>query len=77
LVHAHAPLTPGQEIFHSGEASQPVGLVVQSAIAPNGGWDAIVSLQLSALENGTLHASSATGDLLTVLPLPYPLLEDI
>ena len=77
LVHAHAPLTPGQEIFHSGDASQPVGLVVQSASAPNGGWDAIVSLQLSALENGSLHAGSTGGEVLAVLQLPYPLLEDI
>jgi hypothetical protein len=51
--------------------------VVQSAAAVEGGWDAIVSLQLSALESGSLHAGSASGDPLTLLPLPYTLLEDI
>ena len=77
LTHAKGLLTPGQEVFSSGDASQPVGLVVQSAAAPHGGWDALVSLQLSALESGTLHVGSASGDELAILPLPYALLEDI
>jgi hypothetical protein len=49
-------------------------MVVQSAMAPDGGADAIVSLQLAALESGPLLAA---GSALQVLPLPYPLLEDI
>jgi hypothetical protein len=67
----------GQEIFNSADFDQPVGLVVQVAAATASGFDAIVSLQLSALESGTLHGSSSTGAKLSLLDLPYPLLEDI
>jgi hypothetical protein len=77
LVHSATALASGQEIFHNEDASQPVGLVVQAAANPDGGWDAIVSLQLSALTAGSLHLESATGALLELLPLPYELMEDI
>ena len=77
VVHCDAPLTVGQELFNSADAGQPVGLVVQAATAPQGGCDAIVCLQLAALESGTLHGGSSTGAQVTLLDLPYPLLEDI
>jgi hypothetical protein len=76
-VHGDAPLAAGQEIFSSEDALQPAGLVVQAAAAPQGGWDAIVSLQLSALNAGSLHAGSSTGASLSLLELPYALLEDV
>jgi folate-binding protein YgfZ len=77
LAHCEAPLAAGQEIFNSADADQPVGLVVQSAAAPQGGFDAIVCLQLSGLEGGTFHVGSNTGAKLDLLLLPYTLLEDI
>ncbi|HEX7890317.1 MAG TPA: folate-binding protein [Ramlibacter sp.] len=77
IVHAEGELTPGQEVFQAAEPEQPAGLVTEAARAPQGGWDAIVSLQLSAADAGDLHAGSATGASLQLLPLPYPLLEDI
>ena len=77
VVHGDAALTAGQEVFGSADAEQPVGLVVQAAAAPQGGWDAIVSLQLAALQTGSLHSGSSTGAALEVLPLPYALLDDI
>jgi len=77
LVQADAPLGAGQEVFAAGDAEQPVGTVAQAAPAPGGGWAALISIQISALETGGLHAGSADGPALTVEPLPYPLLEDI
>jgi folate-binding protein YgfZ len=77
VVHGAAALVAGQEVFSSTDAEQPVGLVVQAAAAPQGGWDAIVSLQLAALQTGSLHGGSSTGASLEVLPLPYALLDDI
>src|SRR5690348_17898689 len=44
--------------------------------SPEGGWDAIVSLQLSAVEAGDLHAQRADGPALRLLPLPYLLLAE-
>ena len=77
LVHSELALTVGQEVFHSSDAEQPCGAVVQAAAHPAGGFDAIVSMQTSAATDGSLHAGSASGPTLTLLPLPYPLLDDI
>ena len=76
LVHSEGLLSAGQEVFEAADASQPCGIVAQAAPAPQGGWDAIVSLQ-TASTHGNLHAGQADGPALKLLPLPYPLLEDI
>ncbi|SCX66306.1 folate-binding protein YgfZ [Variovorax sp. EL159] len=78
LVQADAPLSAGQEVFAGNDAEQPVGTVAQAALAPDGGWAALVSIQIAALEAGPLRAGApADGASLTVEPLPYALLEDI
>ncbi len=82
LAHADAALASGQEVFEAGaDASQPSGTVVQAAAAPGGGFDAIVSMQVSAAQAGGLRAGavagSTEGPALELLPLPYELLEDI
>jgi len=77
LVHTDAGLTVGQAVFHESDAEQPCGTVVQAAAHPGGGFDAIVSMQTSAAAQGHLHAGSANGPALELLPLPYPLLDDI
>jgi folate-binding protein YgfZ len=77
IAHADAELSAGQEVFQASDAEQPAGLVAQAARAPGGGWDAIVSVQLSAAEAGDLHAGRADGPALALLPLPYRLLADV
>lgn len=77
LVQANAPVTAGQEVFAGNDAEQPVGTVAQAAAAPNGGWAALISIQIAAIDAGGLHAGAADGPALTVEPLPYALLEDI
>ena len=41
------------------------------------GFDAIVSMQISSADGGRLTAGAADGTNLTLLPLPYPLRDDI
>ena len=77
VVHADAPMAAGNEIFVAADAEQPVATVVQAAAAPAGGYDAIISVQLAALESGPLHLGAADGPALLVQSLPYALLEDI
>ena len=67
----------GQEVFSSQDSSQPCGLLVQAAHSTPGDWLAIVSMQTSALEQGSLHLGTPDGGSLTLMPLPYALLEDI
>ncbi|HYW57300.1 MAG TPA: folate-binding protein [Polaromonas sp.] len=80
LVHTEGTPAVGQEVFHASDASQPCGLVAASAPHPVGGFDAIVSMQTSAAGDagaGQLTLGTAAGAALTLLPLPYPLLQDI
>ena len=71
----------GQEVFHDSDAEQPCGTVVQVAKNPatdlSGGYSAIVSMQVLASVGGKLTLGSASGADITLVPLPYPLLEDI
>ncbi|MEG2049479.1 MAG: folate-binding protein, partial [Comamonas sp.] len=50
IAHAEQALTVGAEVFAASDAEQPVGMVVQAAAAPAGGFDAIVSLQIASTE---------------------------
>ena len=76
-AHCDQALAAGKELFHASDPEQPCGLVVQAAPAPGGGWDAIVSLQLTATEGGRLTAGTADGPAVVLGTLPYPLLADI
>lgn len=80
LVHCSDGAAVGQDVFHALDADQPCGIVAASAANPAGGFDAIVSMQTSAAldaDGGRLTLGSASGPVLTLLPLPYPLLDDI
>jgi folate-binding protein YgfZ len=77
LLHSSDALTVGQDVFHDSDAEQPCGTVAAAAAHPAGGWDAIVSMQTSAAAGGQLHAGGSSGPALSLLPLPYPLLDDI
>jgi len=77
LFHSDSALAVGSEVFHSDDAEQPCGTVAACAPHPSGGFDALVSLQLSALESGSVHAGSVQGPALRHEPLPYELLADV
>jgi len=76
VAHANAELAAGQEVFHESDATQPCGTVAQAARAPLGGFDVIVSIQLSAAEGGRLWAGEAANTL-ALQPLPYLLAADV
>ena len=77
VVRAAAPVQAGDDVFLASDPEQPCGTVAQAATAPDGGCEAIVSLQVSAAQAGDLRAGSADGPGLELLELPYPLLDDI
>jgi tRNA-modifying protein YgfZ len=76
IVQSAAPMAAGQEIFSGLDATQPCGLVAQSA-SEGGSHLAVAELQLSATENSTLHLGAAEGPALSLQPLPYLLRDDI
>jgi tRNA-modifying protein YgfZ len=77
LAHASQELAVGQELFHESDAEQPCGIVAQSAAAPGGGWDAIVSITIASAQAGKITAGSAQGADVQVFAAPYPLLADV
>jgi folate-binding protein YgfZ len=77
LVHSSEPIGIGQEVYHESDAEQPCGTVASAAPHPGGGFSAMVSMQTSAAAGGRLQLGSASGPLLRLHTLPYPLLEDI
>jgi folate-binding Fe-S cluster repair protein YgfZ len=77
IVHSNGPLSAGDEVFSQMDPQQPVGTVVQASHAPGGGFDAIVSLQISAIADRNLHARDVAGPTVQILPLPYDLLADV
>ena len=76
IVQSDAPMTAGQEVFSSLDATQPCGLVAQAA-SDGGNHVAVVELQLSATENSSLHLGATNGPALSLLSLPYALRDDI
>jgi len=77
LVHSAQILKAGDEVFEPSDFSQPCGPVVQAA-ATEQGSDALVSMTISAAQGPIYSASLADEQQrLTLLSLPYPLLEDI
>ena len=77
VAHTAAAVEVGAEVFSTSDPDQPCGTVVQAAPAPDGGFDAIVSLQIAAAQEQSLQVGAPAGVPLALLPLPYPLLEDI
>jgi tRNA-modifying protein YgfZ len=76
-AHCGEALSAGQELFLESDPDQPCGIIAQAAASPDGGWDAIVSVQIAATEGGKITAGSGQGPLVQVAPPPYPLLADI
>jgi tRNA-modifying protein YgfZ len=65
--------TSGQEVFHSGDATQPAGMVANAAPRPDSaaGSSALVEVKLAALNEGSLHLGAPDGPLLRRAELPY------
>mgnify|MGYP000844814259 CR=1 FL=1 len=73
LLSAGVPLSPGQEVFHSADPTQPAGLVALAGSLGAGRHDALVELKIAATTEGSLHLGAGDGPLLSLGTLPYPL----
>lgn len=76
LFTCDASAAAGQEVFHSADAAQPAGMVVNAAELTHAAGQAascvaLVEVKLSALDAGALHLGTADGARLTRLPMPY------
>jgi folate-binding protein YgfZ len=64
---------PGQSVYSSSFGEQAAGTIVNAARAPEGGFDALVVIQLESLAKGDLHLGSPNGPRLEIRrPPPSP-----
>ncbi|MBI3230637.1 MAG: folate-binding protein YgfZ [Burkholderiales bacterium] len=71
LAHSDASaLAAGSEVFSSADPEQACGMVVNAAINPAGGVDALLELKSALINAGSLHVDSHP---ITLLTLPYAL----
>jgi folate-binding protein YgfZ len=66
----------GQDVFHSHDAAQPAGMVVDAADA-QGRSVVLAEVKLASLDSGTLHVGVPDGPLLQRLELPYPITDTV
>ena len=75
LFATNGSAQPGQEVFHSEDAAQPAGMVVNAAESRGRGCRLLAEVKLASLDGGSLHLGSVDGPLLQRLPLPYSLAD--
>jgi len=69
-AHVNAPTSAGAEVYSAADPNQPCGMVVNAAMAPDGGTDLLVELKLDALDT-VIHLATPDGPMLTLQELPY------
>jgi tRNA-modifying protein YgfZ len=71
LFQTRAAAAAGTEVFHSADAEQPAGLVVNAVKQADGTTLLLAEVKLTALAEGSLHLLSSTGAVLAQCALPY------
>lgn len=66
---------PAQELVEVSDPDQPCGMVVQAAVAPNGGYDVLVELKLAAREADDVRLGTAEGPALQFAAMPYEIFD--
>lgn len=79
LAQSSVELTPTQEIFDAADKEQPFGVVVAAARHPERPtqWVALLCLQTQSAHDRLVTAESSSDGVIQILPLPYPLRDDI
>jgi folate-binding protein YgfZ len=75
LAHVDAAAAPGDHLYSADMDGQATGTVVNAAMAPAGGFDALVVAQVESATTQTLHLKTLDGAALSLKPLPYALPE--
>ncbi|MDT3705347.1 MAG: folate-binding protein [Thiobacillus sp.] len=71
LAHVDAEAAPGDNLYSADIEGQATGTVVNTAPAPEGGFDLLAVAQVESAATQVLHLKAADGAALTLKPLPY------
>jgi folate-binding protein YgfZ len=70
------PPRPGDKLYSPATGTQSCGTVVSAAPGPDGVFDALAVMQISAAEHREIHLRSPDGPELELEPLPYKVATD-
>lgn len=62
---------PADKLYSADFGEQACGMIVNSAPSPEGGYDVLAVIQITAIERGGVRWNALTGPALTLLTLPY------
>ena len=62
---------PGDKLYGPDFGEQACGTIVNAAPIPDGGYEALASIQIAAADKGDVRLRSLQGSALKLLPLPY------
>lgn len=62
---------PGDKLYSADFGEQSCGTIVNAAPSPEGGYDVLAVIQISAIGRGSVRWNSLAGAALTLLTLPY------
>jgi folate-binding protein YgfZ len=71
-IGSEAAPQPGDKLYSADLGEQSSGMIVNAAIAPGGGYDALAVIQMGSAESGRVHWKALDGPALDFLPQPYP-----
>lgn len=66
----------GDKLYSAATGTQSCGMIVNAAPAPDGVFDVLAVMQISAAESGEVHLRSPEGPLLELQALPYKVSTD-
>lgn len=72
-IPSDKPVMPGDELFGEALTDQSCGKIVNTAPAPDGGFDVIAVIQVNSVETGVIRWLTIDGPQLEILTLPYAL----
>ncbi len=72
-IDSSVPPRPGDELFSADMEGQAIGMIINVASAPAGGYDLLAAMQSSSREKQTVHWKSLQGATLQFMTPPYPL----
>jgi len=76
-INGNQKPTAGDELFsHSAEHGKSAGIVVNAQAAPEGGFDALVMVQIVCFEANDIHFKDPAGEKLHFCELPYSFATD-
>lgn len=72
-IASSQPVMAGDHLLSTELSEQSCGMIVNAALSPEGGFDALAVIQVDSIKTSKIFWKNLNGPALQILPLPYPL----